>query len=158
VGGNLIDYPWEVATPTSNLTTAKLLFNSVISTPGAVFVVMDVKNFYLNTPMKQPEFMQLQINLIPEEIVEKYNLKEKVDDKGWVYVRIELGMYGLPQAGRLANKLLEKRLNLKGYYHCQYTPGLWHHVWCPITFSLMVDNFVAKYNYGLGPYPDRGTY
>jgi hypothetical protein len=50
VGGNLIDYPWEVATPTSDLTTAKLLFNSVISTPGAVFVVMGIKNFYLNTP------------------------------------------------------------------------------------------------------------
>ena len=32
VGGNLIDYPWEVATPTADLTTAKLLFNSVIST------------------------------------------------------------------------------------------------------------------------------
>jgi hypothetical protein len=52
VGSNLIDYPWEVATPSSNLTTAKLLLNSVISTPGEFFVVMDVKNFYLNTPME----------------------------------------------------------------------------------------------------------
>ena len=32
VGGDRIDYPWEVATPTANLTTAKLLFNSTIST------------------------------------------------------------------------------------------------------------------------------
>ena len=30
IGGNLIDYPWEVTTPTVDLTTAKLLFNSVI--------------------------------------------------------------------------------------------------------------------------------
>ena len=52
--------------------------------------------------------MHLKLNLIPDEIVERYNLKEKVDDKGWVHVRIELGMYGLPQAGLLANKLLEK--------------------------------------------------
>ena len=37
VGGNLIDYPWEVTTPTADLTTAKLLFNSIISTPRAVF-------------------------------------------------------------------------------------------------------------------------
>ena len=94
--------------------------------------------------MERPEFMRLQMNLIPEEIVEKYNPKEKVDDKGWVYVRIELGMYGLPQAGRLANKLLEIQLNLEGYYHCQYTPGLWRHVWCPITFSLVVDDFGIK--------------
>eukprot|EP00804_Cyclotella_cryptica_P002147 CCRYP_006558-RA/>CCRYP_006558-RA protein AED:0.41 eAED:0.35 QI:0/-1/0/1/-1/1/1/0/379 len=49
------DYPWEVATPTSDLTTAKLLFNSVVPTPGTVFVVMDVKNFYLNNPMACPD-------------------------------------------------------------------------------------------------------
>jgi hypothetical protein len=38
-----MNYPWEVATPTSDLTTAKLLFNSVISTTSAVFVILDVK-------------------------------------------------------------------------------------------------------------------
>eukprot|EP01082_Thalassiosira_pseudonana_P004270 g3915.t1 g3915 contig14:1435-2889(-) len=144
VGGNLIDYPWEVATPTADLTTAKLLFNSVISTPGAVFVVLDCKNFYLQTPMKRPEFMQLKLSLIPDEIIEIYNLKDKVDDRGWVYVRIEQGMYGLPQAGRLANELLAKRLDTEGYYQCQYTPGLWRHKWRPITFSLVVDDFESK--------------
>jgi hypothetical protein len=144
VGGNLIDYPWDVATPTSDLTTAKLLFNSVVSTPGAVFVVMDVKNFYLNTPMERPEYMRLPLKLIPPEIIDKYNLRDKVDDKGFVYVRIELGMYGLPQAGLLANKLLAQRLQIDGYYQCQYTPGLWRHVWRPITFSLVVDDFGIK--------------
>jgi hypothetical protein len=144
VGGNLIDYPWDVATPTSDLTTAKLLFNSVVSTPGAVFVVMDVKNFYLNTPMERPEFMRLPLKLIPPEIIAKYNLREKADKKGFVYVRIELGMYGLPQAGLLANKLLAQRLNIDGYYQCQYTPGLWRHVWRPVTFSLVVDDFGIK--------------
>eukprot|EP00804_Cyclotella_cryptica_P015850 CCRYP_006347-RA/>CCRYP_006347-RA protein AED:0.34 eAED:0.34 QI:0/0/0/1/0/0/3/0/479 len=144
VGGNLIDYPWEVATPTSDLTTAKLLFNSVVSTPGAVFVVMDVKNFYLNTPMERPEFMLLPLKLLPAEIIDKYSLREKANDKGWVCVCIELGMYGLPQAGLLANKLLAKRLNIVGYYQCQYTLGLWRHVWRPITFSLVVDNFGIK--------------
>jgi hypothetical protein len=108
VSGNLIDCPWEVTTPTSDLTTAKLLFNSVVSTPGAVFVVMDVKNFYLNTPMECPEFMRLPLKLIPTEIIDKYNLREKADDNGWVYVRIDLGMNVLPQAGLLANKLLAK--------------------------------------------------
>ena len=74
--------------------------------------------------MEHPEFMRLQIKLIPDEIIKKYNLKEKVDENGWVYVQIELGMYGLPQAGHLADKLLEKHLDLEGYYHCQYTPSL----------------------------------
>eukprot|EP00804_Cyclotella_cryptica_P007867 CCRYP_001435-RA/>CCRYP_001435-RA protein AED:0.47 eAED:0.47 QI:0/-1/0/1/-1/1/1/0/150 len=35
VGGNLINYPQELTTCTANLTTAKILWNSTISTPGA---------------------------------------------------------------------------------------------------------------------------
>ena len=45
VGGNLIVCLFDVSAPTSDLTTAKLLFNSVISTPGARFVTLDLKNF-----------------------------------------------------------------------------------------------------------------
>ena len=144
VGGNLIDYPWEVTTPTADLTTAKLLFNSIISTSRAVLVVMDCKNFYLMTPMLHPKFMRLNMKLIPDEIVEKYNLKDKVDDQGWIYVRIEQEMYGLLQAGRLANKLLATCLYKEGYYQCHYTPGLWRHKWQPITVCLVVDNFGIK--------------
>jgi hypothetical protein len=50
VGGNLIDYPGDVSTPTADMTTAKILFNNVISTPDARFMCTDVKDFYLNTP------------------------------------------------------------------------------------------------------------
>eukprot|EP00957_Ditylum_brightwellii_P055716 4221611-Ditylum_brightwellii.AAC.1 len=35
VGGNLIEYPGEVHTPTADMDVAKLLFNSVISTSCA---------------------------------------------------------------------------------------------------------------------------
>ncbi len=35
VGGNHINYPGAVATPTADMLVAKLLFNSVISTKGA---------------------------------------------------------------------------------------------------------------------------
>ncbi len=53
-------------------------------------------------------------------------------------------MYGLLQAGILANQLLEKRLATKGYYQCQHTPGLWRHIWQNITFCLVVDDFGIK--------------
>ncbi|KAL7474487.1 hypothetical protein ACHAW6_000460 [Cyclotella cf. meneghiniana] len=122
--GTHIDYPWNKATPTSDLTTAKLLFNSVISTPRSTFHSANLKNFYLNTPVDRPEYMKLKLNLIPTEIVQKHNL-QKLKDNGWIYIRINLGMYGLPQAGILANKLLAKRLSEAGYYQCQFTPGLW---------------------------------
>jgi hypothetical protein len=52
VGGNRIDYPGNVSTPTADLTTAKILINSVISTPGARFATADISNFYLNNPME----------------------------------------------------------------------------------------------------------
>jgi hypothetical protein len=105
---------------------------------------MDLSNFYLMTLMKEYKYMRLCLDLIPNKIVQKYNLHNLVDDQGWVYVKIRMGMYGLPQARILANKLLEQHLNAKGYYHCQHTPGLWCHVWCNIIFCLVVDDFGIK--------------
>ncbi len=67
--------------------------------------------------------MKLKLNLIPTEIVQKNNLQQ-LKDNGWIYIRIDLGMYGLPQAGILANKLLDKQLGEAGSYQCQFTPGL----------------------------------
>ena len=68
VGGNLVDYPGDVSTKTADLTTAKILFNSVLSTPGAKFMGIDLKNFYLNTPLERYEYMRLPIDITPEEI------------------------------------------------------------------------------------------
>ena len=144
VGGNLINFPGNTSTPTADLLTAKLLINSTISTPGAVFLGIDLANFYLNTPMADPEYMRLRLEIIPEEIIVKYNLRDLVDEEGWVYIEIRKGMYGLPQAGIIANQLLEKRLSEKGYYQCQHTPGLWRHVWRSIVFCLVVDDFGIK--------------
>jgi hypothetical protein len=54
-------------------------------------------------------------------------------------------MYGLKQAGLLANQLLQKRLALFGYYPARHTSGLWLHKTRPIAFSLIVDDFAVKY-------------
>ena len=54
-------------------------------------------------------------------------------------------MYGLPQAGIIAPKLLKKRLELHGYHQSDHTPGLWTHESRPISFSLIVDDFGVKY-------------
>ena len=53
-------------------------------------------------------------------------------------------MYGIPESGKLANDLLKKRLLEFGYYECQHMPGLYKHVWRPIMFSLVVDDFGVK--------------
>ena len=53
VGGNLINFPGYVTTPTADLVTAKLIFNSVLSTKNAKFICADISNFYLNNPMNR---------------------------------------------------------------------------------------------------------
>jgi hypothetical protein len=55
------------------------------------------------------------------------------------------GMYGLPQASILANKLLKKRLAKHGYFKQPHTPGLWKHEPHLVWFNLAVDNFGIKY-------------
>jgi hypothetical protein len=96
VGGNWIDYPGNKSTPMTDLTTAKLLINSTISTPGAKFLGIDLANFYLNTPMPNPEYMRLRFDIIPKKIIDHYNLRDIVTPDGWVYIEIWKGMYGLP--------------------------------------------------------------
>jgi hypothetical protein len=54
-------------------------------------------------------------------------------------------MYGLKQAGILANQLLQKRLKSFGYHPSRHTPGLWLHTTKPTAFSLVVDDFAVKY-------------
>jgi hypothetical protein len=43
-GGNLINYPGELTTRTVDLTTSKLMWNSVLSTKGANYMCLDIKN------------------------------------------------------------------------------------------------------------------
>jgi hypothetical protein len=62
-----------------------------------------------------------------------------------VYIEIKKGMYGLKQAGLLANQLLQTRLAPFGYYPARHTLGLWLHKTRPISFSLVVDDFAVKY-------------
>lgn len=80
------------------------------------------------------------------EIVTQYNLREYMDQNGYVNFEICKGMYGLPQAGRLANEQLQEYLVPFGYTPTKCTPGLWKHKTRPILFILWVDGFGVKYN------------
>jgi hypothetical protein len=74
-------------------------------------MVMDIKHYYVGTPLPTYENMRLPIAILPLNIHEKYNLTH-LSVKGWVYLEIRKGMYGLKQAGLLANQLLQRRLKL----------------------------------------------
>jgi hypothetical protein len=54
-------------------------------------------------------------------------------------------MYGLKQAGLLANQLLQTRLAPFGYYPARNTPGLWLQKTRPLSFTLVINDFMVKY-------------
>eukprot|EP00804_Cyclotella_cryptica_P016685 CCRYP_001996-RA/>CCRYP_001996-RA protein AED:0.37 eAED:0.37 QI:0/-1/0/1/-1/1/1/0/336 len=145
VGSDHINYPGEVVSPTVEMLTAKLLFNSFISTKGAKFMTMDISNFYLMTPLPRPEYLRLKLSNIPQDIFDEYHLNDIAEPDGTIYVIFRLGMCGLPQAGLLANELLEKELNFHGYRQTPLVPGLWSHSWRPIQFTLVANDFGVKY-------------
>jgi hypothetical protein len=144
VGGDRLDYSGDVATSTADITTFKILINITLSTEDAAMMMMDIKNYYLGTPLPRFEYMKMLLSRFPDEIIHKYNLNALAVD-GWVYIEIRKGMYGLKQAGLLADQLLQTRLNPFGYYPAWHTPGLWLHKTRPISFTLVVDDFAVKY-------------
>jgi hypothetical protein len=81
VGGDRLDYSGDVATSTADITTFKILINSTLSTEDARMMMMDIKYYYLGTPLPRFEYMKM----IPEEIVQKYNLNTLAVDS-WVYI------------------------------------------------------------------------
>jgi hypothetical protein len=144
MGGNLINYPGDCGTPTVDLLTVKLLLNSVISKPYAKFMCIDIKDFYLCTPMSQYKYFRMKLELFPNNINKEYNLRNKVDARGNVHCEVCQGMYELPQAGIFVQELLKERLLKAGYKQSKITPGYWAHQWQPISFALVVIKYIGK--------------
>jgi hypothetical protein len=144
VGYDRLDFSSDVATSTADITIFKILITSTLSTEDAAVMMMDIKNYYLGTPLSRFEYMKMVLSRFPEKIIQKYNLNALAVD-GWVYIETRKGMYGLKQAGLLANQLLQTWLAPFGYYPARHTPGLWLHKTRPISFTLVVDNFAVKH-------------
>ena len=145
VGGDKLEYPGKVSTPTASLTTVKCLLNSIISTKDARAAAGDLKDFYLETPLDRYEYMRMPLSIIPQEIIDQYQLANIATPDGWVYLEIRKGMYGLKQAGILANQRLTRHLATYGYSPTPRTPGLWRHHTRKVAFTLVVDDFLIKY-------------
>jgi hypothetical protein len=86
--GNLINYPGNCGTPTADLFTVKLLLNSIISMPNAKFMSIDIKDFYLNTPMAHYKYFRMKLELFPKDVIIEFNLCNKVNSKGNVHCEV----------------------------------------------------------------------
>eukprot|EP01034_Spumella_vulgaris_P031394 gene31394-38776_t len=149
-GGNKSDYTGPVAAQTADLATVKLFLNSVVSTPGAKLATADVTDFYLSTDLERFEYMRITRAQLPDDIVARYDL-EGLFNKGhnhaadYVMVEIVKGIYGLPQAGLLAQEKLVAHLATHGYHKAANTACLFTHETRQVSFTLVVDDFAIKY-------------
>ena len=91
--------------------------------------------------MKQKEYMKLPFDIMPQEIIDQYNLTPLVHTNGYIYIKISNGMYGFPQAGRISNDQLQKHLEKYGYHHLTKITGLWTHKTRNTSFVLVVKKF-----------------
>jgi hypothetical protein len=91
-GGNLINYLGELTTKTADLTTSKLMWNSVLSTEGAKYMCLYIKNFYLSAPLDRFEHIKMPISLFPSWTREQYNLDTHAKN-GFVYLKMRRAVH-----------------------------------------------------------------
>jgi hypothetical protein len=71
VGGDRLDYYGDGATSTANITPLKLIISSTLSTEEAAMIMIDIKKYFLGTPLPRFEYMKMLLSRFPEEIFQK---------------------------------------------------------------------------------------
>lgn len=144
VGGDRLSCNGDTATPTASNTTMKMHLNSTISTPTAQYLTLDIKDFYLNSNLPEPEYIVIELHLIPPDFINSYNLKS-IAKNGKILFKITKGMHGLKQEGKLACDDLKNHLLPYGYAPAKRSQGLWMHKLTNLTKTLIVDDFGIKH-------------
>jgi hypothetical protein len=143
-GGNITDYEGPTSAQTADMVSIKILLNSVVS-DRASFMTMDIKDFYLGTPMDKKEYMRVHLSQIPQETRDLY-LNDGLVQNECVLAEVNKGIYGLTQAGILAQEQLFGLLSQNGFHPISpEAPCVFKHETRDIIFSLVVDDFGVKY-------------
>ena len=142
IGGDRINYPGATTALTAAMPVVKLLLQAAVS-EDAHIMTMDAKDYYLNTPLLRPEYLRIPIKFISQQVIDKHNLGVYVRNDSILF-SVHKGMYGLPQAGLLAQQQLITHLRRHGY-HETATPCLFRHNSNGNAFALVVDDFLLKY-------------
>lgn len=147
-GGDRISYPGAVSARTADMELVNMLLQSVLH-DDAEWMTIDITDFYLNTPLERPEYLRIQLRSIPLSIRDQYSLTPFIS-KDSIIFEVNKGMYGLPQAGLLAQERLITHLASAGYHQDTFVPCLFTHVSNGVQFTLVVDDFGIKYKHKSG--------
>ena len=96
-GGDQLEFQGDTSTESAGLETTNMVFNSVVSTPDGKFITTNFSNMYLNTPLQEYQSMRFNINMVPQELIDLYNLQNKVTEDGGVYCEICNAIYRLKE-------------------------------------------------------------
>jgi hypothetical protein len=126
-----------VSARTASLEVVRTLLKSFLA-DDADFICCDISDYYL-------EFMRIHRRQLSSTIIAEYDLLEKYFEDDCIYFQVDKGMYGLPQAGLLAQRRLVDHLRKHGYTESKLVPCLFRHATNGITFVLVVDDFGIKF-------------
>jgi hypothetical protein len=147
-GGDRIVFPGNVSASTADMEVVKLLAHSVASDrthKPTGCMSADIKDFYLGTPMERKEYVRIYLKHLPPDVVREFGLDEFIHNDS---VLFEIGkcIYGLPQACLLSQVRLVGHFADHGYHQVPCVPCLLKHAERGTTFTLVVDDFLVKYN------------
>ena len=145
-GGDKLDYNGDTTTHSASMETIKLQLNDIVSTPGAKAATGDISNMYLASLLPESEYVKFRLDLIPAAIQSHYDLRAKAHN-GYVYARVNKVWYGLKQSGKIAHDDLVQHLATAGYHKHDHVEGYFRHETKDISFALVVDDFLIKYNH-----------
>ena len=144
IGGDRLHPAGDLAARTSEPEVFKVMLNSILAT-DAKFVTADISDFYLNHDLPTPEFFRMPTKIIPPSIMAEFSLDHSASD-GYIVMRVDKTMYGLPQAGIISQQHLVALLADNGYLEHPAVPCLFTHIDNGVQFCLTVDDFGIKYH------------
>jgi hypothetical protein len=106
----------------------------------AQWSTIDLTDFYLGTDLPHPEYIRIQTDLIPPNVIDFFNLHQFID-KRCLYCLVHKTHNGLPQAGALSQKRLFRHLEANGYHQLPSSPSVFRNKSGSIRFTLVVDDF-----------------
>ena len=107
-------------------------------------MTIDIDDFFLLSTLPRSEYLRISVAILPDDIREEFLLDQYIHND-YVLFEVTKGMYGLPQAGYLAQKELVQHLAKFDYHPAASDPCLFRHKTNGVAFTLVVDDFLVKY-------------
>ena len=87
IGGDVLDYPGDKSSPASSLMEEKLVIKLVIidSHLGANFMSLDIKDYFVQYFLDDPEYLRVHSKYFMIDIQKKYNIASLIASDGYTY-------------------------------------------------------------------------